>query len=429
MYIKSAVLFNIRSIKKFDFDLDYSELAGWHVLLGDNGSGKSSVLRAMAASIIGPDQIAALRQNWDLWLSNNEKQGAFFVSLHRDTEYDGITGGGGPGKNYHVLVGFDLERKSTSRGEEVVALPEKGKLNPERYVWGQGSGWFSAAYGPFRRFAGGNKDHAKLFYSHPRLAAHLSIFGEDVALTECLDWLISLKFKLLENKPEGKLLERVIQFVNSGELLPGGAKIAEVTSDGIFVSDAYGNVSEISDLSDGYRSVLSMTFELLRQLVYAYPRLNIFKMYGGVHRVVVPGVVLIDEIDVHLHPTWQRRIGHWFTSMFPSMQFIVTTHSPLVCQAASRGSVWRLPSSEGNGANGGRVVGDDLERLLYGDLATAYSTRLFGMDTTRSEESLNMMQELAVLSAKEMSGGLTPTQRKRVFHLREILGSSLPGKS
>ena len=55
------------------------------------------------------------------------------------------------------------------------------------------------------------------------------------------------------------------------------------------------------------------------------------------------GVAAIDEIDAHLHPAWQQRIGDWFVEHFPETQFFVTTHSPIICRAARRGSVWLLP--------------------------------------------------------------------------------------
>ena len=57
----------------------------------------------------------------------------------------------------------------------------------------------------------------------------------------------------------------------------------------------------------------------------------------------VPGVVIIDEIDAHLHVSWQRRIGSWLTSHFPNIQFIVTTHSPYICRSADLGALIRLP--------------------------------------------------------------------------------------
>ena len=75
------------------------------------------------------------------------------------------------------------------RTNGMVELREAKDLKPDpfKYNWGHGNGWFSVAYGPFRRFAGGNPEWAKVFYSQPKLGAHLSVFGEDVALTEALE--------------------------------------------------------------------------------------------------------------------------------------------------------------------------------------------------------------------------------------------------
>jgi predicted ATPase len=47
------------------------------------------------------------------------------------------------------------------------------------------------------------------------------------------------------------------------------------------------------------------------------------------------GVELIDEVDAHLHPEWQREVGFWLKRHFPKIQFLVTTHSPSICQAAA----------------------------------------------------------------------------------------------
>ena len=55
-----------------------------------------------------------------------------------------------------------------------------------RTLWGGGSGWFSASFGPYRRFSGGDQQMNALYYSHPRLAPHLSALGEQVATGEAL---------------------------------------------------------------------------------------------------------------------------------------------------------------------------------------------------------------------------------------------------
>ncbi len=129
----------------------------------------------------------------------------------------------------------------------------------------------------------------------------------------------------------------------------------EVSSDGVVFKDPNGSNLAINELSDGYRSILSLTFDLIRQMVSFFGYKDVFRNLPkkGMN-IDLPGVVIIDEIDAHLHPSWQKRIGYWLTKYFPSIQFIVTTHSPLVCHAAERGSVWRL-ASPGSDQTSGKV--------------------------------------------------------------------------
>ncbi len=62
-------------------------------------------------------------------------------------------------------------------------------------------------------------------------------------------------------------------------------------------------------------------------------------------RIVIkpPGVILIDEVEAHLHPSWQRLFGEWLRTRFPHVQFFLTTHSPIIVQAADPGGVFILP--------------------------------------------------------------------------------------
>lgn len=80
----------------------------------------------------------------------------------------------------------------------------------------------------------------------------------------------------------------------------------------------------VDDLSDGFRSVLSMVADLAYRMV----RLNPF--LGRRAILDTPGIVLIDEIDMHLHPSWQQTVLLDLQKAFPKVQFIVTTHSPQV---------------------------------------------------------------------------------------------------
>lgn len=420
MYIYSIEIENVRSINNLYWQIPESREPGWHVIIGDNGSGKSTFLRSVALALVGPIEAVALRQNWNDWLSENESEGLITLHLDYDRKLDKISGRGREITNYFLPVRIVLSRQ----GDEV-RLKEKKSIEgftAKRYVWGSNSGWFSAAYGPFRRFTGGDKDYDKLFYSNPKLAAHLSVFGEDVALTECLQWLQDLQFKKLEGNPEGDVLDSIRDFVNQAGFLPHQAHLKQISSKGIEFIDGNGCRLPVEDLSDGYRSILSMTFELIRQLARIYGYKSIFAPYDKT-KIISPGVVLIDEIDAHLHPTWQRRIGLWFREHFPNLQFIVTTHSPLICQAATVGTVWRLPKP-GSNESGGMVTGIDLDRLLYGNVLDAYGTEVFGADVTRSEESKKHLRRLAELNQKELRGQLTDDERKEQENLRAMMPTS-----
>jgi len=411
----SIELSNVRGLRRINWDITGRRKPGWHVIIGDNGSGKTSFLRAIALSLLGPDEFAALRQNPRDWLTHGEDSGTTRLNFDYDRHYDRFAGGGQPVKNYLLSVGVILQKM-----EGVVQIKKRSfRLKTDRHVWGDGAGWFSVGYGPFRRFTGGNKDNEKIFYSNPRLGRHLSVFGEDVALSEALEWLQSLRFKQLENRAEGDLLNSIFKFINQNDFLPHGVRLLEVDSEGVTFQDAYGAVIPVQGLSDGFRSLLSMTFELIRQLALAYGSHEVFNAEDKTI-IQLPGIVLIDEVDAHLHPTWQRRIGLWFRKHFPQIQFIVSTHSPLVCQAASVGTVFKLPTP-GTDESGTMLVGIDLDRLLYGNLLDAYSTGAFGDDVGRSDEGRMMLQRLAALNLKETQGSLTPTERKEQEKLRAQL--------
>lgn len=406
MYLKQIVLENLRSIAHAEWEVDDERAKGWHVILGDNGAGKSTFLRATALALAGPNEAPALRQDWNRWLRTECDEGSTTVYLESDGLWDEFVNGGRVPKRKYC--GACLEFVRTTDGVELRA----GKVSPDprRNVWGAGGGWFSASYGPFRRFSGGDKDQEKLYFSNPRLARHLSVFGESIALSESIEWLKLLRFRQLEDPDEGRLLDRLITFVNQPDFLPHGAKLEAITSQGVRIVDGNGFELAVEDLSDGYRSILSMTFELIRQLSRTYGAERVFDASGA--KVVAPGVVLIDEIDAHLHPTWQRRVGTWFRAHFPEIQFLVTTHSPLVCQAAESGTVFLLPRP-GSDERGRMVQGAELQRLVDGDVLDAYGTGLFGDGVTRSARSKALVARLAELNHKELKGAASLTEKER----------------
>jgi len=378
-----------------------------------------------AMTLAGPIESMALRQDLNTWLRQETEEGSCRLNIAYDPSLDVMVGKGRtPGKNsFNVKV--QLERENG----RVSLASSKTKPSPDRHIWSTGSGWFFASFGPSRRFTGGNREYEKLFYQYPRLAPHLSIFGEDVALTESLTWLKTLNHRLLDyrsRKDDLKadeielFMESLKQFINGSGLLPHAVQLVDITADDILFADGNGCRLLVVDLSDGYRNVLSLTFELLRQLSQRYGSRHLFDA-DDPSKVAVPGVVLSDEIDVHLHPTWQHKIGRWFRTYFPKIQFLVTTHSTLVCQAADHGSVWQLPGS-GQEMSSQHVTGSALDRLLYGNILDAYATGLFGKNTTRSPESQEKLRRLAVLNMKSLEEDLST----REFTEQQSLGGSSP---
>lgn len=424
MYLTNVKIQNIRSIK--DLELKFKEPAGWHVIIGDNGSGKSTVVRSIALGIIGPFDSKALRINLNDWISKQYKTGSYISIKGQRSEFD-KTSSSTTSNEFAAKILFK------ERGRDEYSLESVD--TPKKDIWSNESGWFSCAFGPFRRFSGG-REWSKIYYSEPRASAHLSIFGEDVALTEALDWLKELHIKSLEansgikhkNSNESVspefILKNLKTFLEIGSLLPHGTKIHQITSEGVFLKDGNGVVVDVTQMSDGYRSILSLIFELIRQLIRCYGADLVFRDFNKENPSIhLPGVVIIDEIDAHLHPTWQAKIGEWFLSVFPKVQFIVTTHSPLICRAAENGSIWRL-KAPGTDTVSGEVKGIEKERLLYGDLLDAYGTELFGRNVTQSKSGIEINEKLAELSLKSFKGNLD-TEEKAVFNKLKSITSHI----
>lgn len=120
-------------------------------------------------------------------------------------------------------------------------------------------------------------------------------------------------------------------------------------------TEAHGLVA-FDNLSDGYRNMVALVADIARRAAVLNPQYKA----GAAARTA--GIVLIDEIELHLHPTWQRAVLGRLTQVFPKIQFVVTTHSPQVVASAKRGQVMIL--QEGGAVAAPFVEGRDSNSLL-----------------------------------------------------------------
>jgi energy-coupling factor transporter ATP-binding protein EcfA2 len=162
----------------------------------------------------------------------------------------------------------------------------------------------------------------------------------------------------------------------------------------------HGVALELAELSDGYQAILVIVLDLV--LRYAYLFFEGDPLAGR-------ALVGIDEIDLHLHPRWQRTVLPQLTKLFPNTQFILTTHSPIVVQAAiDQGfSVLRLTETDG------AVTAEPLKHTLIKALRGAevgsllLENHLFGVDSRFSVEYGEIEKRAEVLQAKVSSGEAT----------------------
>jgi energy-coupling factor transporter ATP-binding protein EcfA2 len=114
-------------------------------------------------------------------------------------------------------------------------------------------------------------------------------------------------------------------------LLPGFSKLRVDRSKLRMVVEKRGEEFSLEELSDGERTLLAVVADLARRLAIANP--------GLTDALQGEAVVLIDEIELHLHPSWQRAVLGALTQTFPRCQFIVTTHSPQVLSEVANDAV------------------------------------------------------------------------------------------
>lgn len=115
----------------------------------------------------------------------------------------------------------------------------------------------------------------------------------------------------------------------------------------------------LSQLSDGYKSTISLIADIAYRMAVLNPQLGTNVLRD------TDGIVLIDEVDLHLHPAWQHRILSDLQKIFPKVQFIVTTHAPAVISSAKSENIVILKDNKVLDANT-EIYGNDVNSILKG---------------------------------------------------------------
>ncbi|MDP2823367.1 MAG: AAA family ATPase [Sulfuritalea sp.] len=336
MLIEELTIENIRCFEKATMKFKNK---CWVTLLGQNGCGKSTVLQSLGLLLAGPEGAQILAPRPVGWLRDESRRGKLSINIHQG---DSDPGGFGSQKvtrsfGYSFFVtGSDQLTVNNKLYTEpgVHATPER------RLTWlrqnaftSKGTGWFAVGYGAFRRLTRKSEIIVPSLEPPTRYTNFFSQFDEDQPLSAFERWMVYLDYSIVKSDAgeqrhkEAKRQKALgIDAINS--VLPRGVRFDSVTAEGRIFFDVGGVKVPTLALSDGYRSVLALTGDLIWRLIQAFPESS--------DPLKEEGVVLIDELDIHLHPIWQRDISLWLRKQFPNLQFIVATHSPFIAAGAGQ---------------------------------------------------------------------------------------------
>jgi hypothetical protein len=424
MLVRAIHMENVKAFRggSMGVDLDFMRSDGslprWIVVAGRNGAGKSTFLQAAALAIAGPSVARTVRETFADWIHESAAEASVLAHL-QFSDNDGFTAAGRTPK-LDPWIGLRWVRQE--RGPEpAMERAERGRpWDPARGPWAENPvGWFLAGYGPFRRLSIAPSEAQRLMMTPGRPAGLASLFREEASLAEAVQWLQQVYLRRLEGMPDAEQTERTILALMNDGLLPEGMHVSRVTSEGLWVTMPSGAELPLLSLSDGYRTVAALVLDIVKQLLATYGHLERLPDSREV-ALGHEGVVLIDEIDVHVHISWQQRIGFWLKDHFPNLQFFVSTHSPFICQAADEKGLVRLPAP-GEEVPARILEGELFNRVVNGTADEAVLTDLFGLETPYSPRTLALRTEATALEGRATLGEMTVEERQRLCDIKEKL--------
>lgn len=365
MFVQKVKIENINGIK--DLSLPFHRYM--NLICGPNGIGKSTIL----------DSIGATFSN-----GNRAEIKRFLQAESGRISVD--TGGSGGGHHSINVNSFHPTQASLA-----------GTHNLSNFIFALKTNR-NFSYEPLKAIG---KDPVNDGTSRNWVAAQVGI-----SLTDTKNWFVN---RFLYSAHTGSLNEAQIENFALAKkcfsLLNPSFEFATVdaSTNEILVDTPTGRIY-FEYLSSGFKSCLTIMFAMIKEIEYRFPNLKAGDMEG---------IALIDEVEIHLHPEWQSKIAEVLRTVFQSMQFIVSTHSPHVIQNAEPDTVVALESVDGNvvrrdlnhftGTFKGWTVEEVLEDVMrmpdtrtakFNDLATDFGSAI---DAEDADLAVNLYRELDCL--------------------------------
>ena len=322
-FITSVHINEVRHLKNIEIKLNL-EKRQHLILTGKNGSGKTSVLQAMKSYLLSLSQgnFNHLKNDYPKWIEMYKSH-----LLNAQSEAEKYT------------AKKDLERTTAqmlnyNKGAEIT-LSNSGTLE-EAYSTGD----FIVAFFPADRLSKIQRVHGA---EDVKLAAKYGI--EDRPAQTLLKYMVHLKTQQAYAKNESdldvetKITEWFCRFENALKVLLSDDSIRliyDYKNYNFLIEQKGRNPYSLDELSDGYSAIIGIVADLILRMDRNW------LLKGELSQYDVEGVVLIDELETHLHVELQRKILPFLTEFFPRVQFIITTHSAYILNSISNACIYDL---------------------------------------------------------------------------------------
>ncbi len=417
MHVEELKIDNIRSFEDvtLKFTRDSSKTPhNWVTFLGENGGGKSTALQALGLLLAGPVGAGTLLPRPSGWVRDEDAPGKISVSIRQGRKDPGVFDAAKTKNSfrysYAITGSKSLKVNKTTYTEPSIIPHGQASLSWLRNnaFSSKGTGWFAAGYGAFRRLTRSSRIDLPSLEPPARYRNFSTQFDESEPLSVFERWVVYLDYKMAKSKDKDsepkRQFERGIEAIN--QILPSDARFDKVTPEGRILITVGGRSVPTIALSDGYRSVLALAGDLVWRLLQSFPKSQ--------DPLKEEGVVLIDELDIHLHPIWQRDIAGVFRKQFPKIQFIVATHSPLIAAGAGEDALtYRFLFDQGRSSveKIANVSAMNVERILQSEA--------FGLVSPFSPQTQEKIDRYDTLSRK--GNGRTEAEDDMLQELKDFM--------